>query len=231
MTRVPKKATPEPPAFERDDMQPGASTNCPVFHFGPVVSLIESSPFVGLIVTSGNDHIVYADHAAAEMLTHTEAEHLEEHKLEEVLPQTLADVLSSPLSPDVCEVNRVVLFGWQLLITRSSRGPDAGFLSIVQRQPGMIPENWAGMPVQFVPMVGLGPLSLLTPREIEVTAWLGMGMSVRQISEQLNRSIKTIENHRIAIGKKLGVRDRMDIGLIAFQAGLRPEDSLLARAA
>jgi DNA-binding NarL/FixJ family response regulator len=42
-----------------------------------------------------------------------------------------------------------------------------------------------------------------TDREFEIFEYIGRGMSVRQISEKLHRSIKTVEAHREHIKKKL----------------------------
>ncbi len=48
-----------------------------------------------------------------------------------------------------------------------------------------------------------GSMRFFSDREFEVFDYIGQGMSVRQIAEKLNRSIKTIEAHRENIKKKL----------------------------
>ena len=45
----------------------------------------------------------------------------------------------------------------------------------------------------------------LSNRELEVFEFLGRGLSIREIAERLNRSVKTIESHRERILSKLGL--------------------------
>ena len=67
----------------------------------------------------------------------------------------------------------------------------------------------------------LGDLSVLTPRELEVLALIGQNLSTREIASHLHRATKTIENHRSAIGEKLGAPSRMQLSELARRAGLR----------
>jgi DNA-binding CsgD family transcriptional regulator len=66
----------------------------------------------------------------------------------------------------------------------------------------------------------LGELQSLTPREIEVLTLIGQGMSIKQIAGTLNRSPKTIENHRHSLGIKLDTTNRVQLARIAYEAGL-----------
>lgn len=75
----------------------------------------------------------------------------------------------------------------------------------------------------------LGELSVLTPRELEVLALLGQGMSIKEIANTLFRSAKTIENHREAIGRKLNKTRGVELAWIANVAGLEIDDSRLKR--
>ncbi|RMH28319.1 MAG: DNA-binding response regulator [Planctomycetota bacterium] len=71
----------------------------------------------------------------------------------------------------------------------------------------------------------LGPLEVLTGRELQVLALLGQGLRPKEIATALNRSISTVEGHRERIGQKLGVHDRAELLLMAQRAGLRLEDA------
>jgi DNA-binding CsgD family transcriptional regulator len=73
--------------------------------------------------------------------------------------------------------------------------------------------------------IGLGHLDVLTPRELEVLALVGQGMSTKEISRALSRSEKTIENHRYSIGKKLESSSPVRLAEIARQAGLTVKDA------
>jgi len=74
-------------------------------------------------------------------------------------------------------------------------------------------------------LMRLGELESLTPRELEVLALLGQGMSIKEIAGALFRSVKTIENHRESIGRKLKKTRGVDLARIAHTAGLVVEDS------
>lgn len=65
-----------------------------------------------------------------------------------------------------------------------------------------------------------GPLALLTPREMEIMRLIGLGLSTAAIAKKLHRSVKTIEWHRVSLGTKLGVTNRVELARIAIAAGL-----------
>jgi DNA-binding NarL/FixJ family response regulator len=50
------------------------------------------------------------------------------------------------------------------------------------------------------------PTSRLTPSEFEVLHLIGLGLGTSEISQKLNRSVKTIESHRANIKKKLNLK-------------------------
>lgn len=58
---------------------------------------------------------------------------------------------------------------------------------------------------------GRDPVSSLSNREIEVFQLLGRGLTVRQIAEQLNRSVKTVETHRERIARKLNLNSSAEL--------------------
>lgn len=64
------------------------------------------------------------------------------------------------------------------------------------------------------------PLSVLSPREREIFAWLARGSLQREIAEHFGVSIKTIETHRTRIGQKLGLRSRAQLLRFALDAGV-----------
>jgi DNA-binding CsgD family transcriptional regulator len=74
-------------------------------------------------------------------------------------------------------------------------------------------------------VIQLGPLDVLSPRELEVLALLGQGLSAAEIAAVLNRSVKTINTHRENIGKKLKIDDRVKLAMIAQRAGLQLADA------
>ena len=74
-------------------------------------------------------------------------------------------------------------------------------------------------------LIDLGPLDVLTSRELEVLALLGQGLAAAEIAKVLHRSVKTINTHRESIGKKLKIDDRVKLANVAQRAGLRFADA------
>lgn len=64
---------------------------------------------------------------------------------------------------------------------------------------------------------GTSPIGGLSEREFEILTLLGLGFGTRQISEKLNRSIKTIEAHRAALKEKLQLKSGNDLVRFASQ--------------
>lgn len=70
----------------------------------------------------------------------------------------------------------------------------------------------------------LGELDVLSPRELEVLALLGQGLTIKEIAKILFRSEKTVGRHRDSIGSKLGLGNKVDLAEVARRAGLTVED-------
>ena len=66
----------------------------------------------------------------------------------------------------------------------------------------------------------LGLLGVLSPRELEVAALIGEGMSNAEIAARLCRSEKTVEYHRSSIAAKTGVDSRIKLASLAQRARL-----------
>ena len=66
----------------------------------------------------------------------------------------------------------------------------------------------------------LGPLSILSERELEILAYIGEGWSPPEIAKRLHRSVKTIDWHRRSLGRKLGANNTLQLVRIAINAGL-----------
>ena len=63
-------------------------------------------------------------------------------------------------------------------------------------------------------------LNQLTPREREILALIGEGYSLPEIAQRLHRSIKTVETHRLTLGRKLNASNRVELARIAIATGL-----------
>lgn len=65
-----------------------------------------------------------------------------------------------------------------------------------------------------------GVLDQLTEREVEVLTLIAKGLTTQQVADELGRSVKTVEWHRLSLGNKLGVSNRVELAQIAIRAGL-----------
>ena len=65
-----------------------------------------------------------------------------------------------------------------------------------------------------------GRLGTLTARELEILRHIGQGLSTAEIAKRLHRSVKTVEWHRVSLGSKLGVTNRVELARLAISAGL-----------
>jgi len=60
----------------------------------------------------------------------------------------------------------------------------------------------------------------LTPREREILILIAEGHSLAEIAQIISRSLKTVESHRLAIGRKLKASNRVELAKIAIASGL-----------
>lgn len=66
------------------------------------------------------------------------------------------------------------------------------------------------------------PLTLLSRRQLEVLKMVASGNTTRAIADNLNLSVKTIESHRTALMKRLGVHDVTALVRFAVRVGFAP---------
>jgi DNA-binding NarL/FixJ family response regulator len=65
-----------------------------------------------------------------------------------------------------------------------------------------------------------GPLDAITARQREILQMIAEGKSTKEIAFALHLSVKTVETHRAAIMKRLGVRDVAGLVVFAVRHGL-----------
>lgn len=102
------------------------------------------------------------------------------------------------------EAVRVVAAGGALLAPTVTRRLIGEFARLRSRSP-------AGAPV---------PLDVLTPRETEVLRLLAAGLSNLEIAARLVVSEETVKTHVSRVLSKLGVRDRTQAVVRAYESGL-----------
>jgi len=65
-------------------------------------------------------------------------------------------------------------------------------------------------------------LSSLSDKELFVLRGIAAGYSSAQIANAMQRSVKTVERHRVSLGSKLHVRTRVELANIAWLWGIEP---------
>ncbi len=60
----------------------------------------------------------------------------------------------------------------------------------------------------------------LTPRELEVLGEVALGLTNREIAHEFTVSVATVKTHVKRLIAKLGVRNRVQLAVLAHQAGL-----------
>ncbi len=123
-------------------------------------------------------------------------------------------------------------FGWMRPFTNPGSEQDFQVL-VVTRRIGAGEEADllfdSEVPVIESEVMGLGDLCVLTRRELEVLAMIGQGLTAKEIAALLHRSVKTVENHRISIGAKLHKTNKVELAIMARDAGLTVDDSMRVR--
>ncbi len=70
----------------------------------------------------------------------------------------------------------------------------------------------------------LGVLAVLTEREVEVLRLIGLGLSSEDIASVLHRSVKTVQGHRVSLGNKMRITNRVELARIALLSGITKMD-------
>jgi DNA-binding NarL/FixJ family response regulator len=124
----------------------------------------------------------------------------------EALRSGASGFLGKSVEPEeLLEAIRVVAGGEALLSPRATRSLIARFLAQPQDgAPDLVP----------------GTLDVLTDREREIVAFVALGLSNTDIAGRLFLSPLTVKTHVNRAMSKLGVRDRAQLVVIAYQTGL-----------
>lgn len=199
-------------------------------HCDAVWNAMTSVPGVGIAIVESDGTIVYANAEANRMVRGEGADDPTGRKLPEIFPTGYAlermKIMRQVLRTGRPTLLRHISHGIQVESTIHPvvLGEDGGLVMVITRQ-GESGEDHGRFEIVESEFTGLGPLNILSPRELEVLALIGKGLQISEIASTLFRSPKTIENHRSSIGRKLGVTRRTELARLAHRAGLEPEDA------
>jgi DNA-binding CsgD family transcriptional regulator len=201
----------------------------------------EPSTGVGIITIDGqivyvNDQAVRIFHGPDALAKDYIGRRWDDHMPDEWTQERLA-TLRNIKRTGVPVLMRTIWRGFQHLTwiypaARESEGPE-NFLTLTRRAADDAEAEQLAPRGQYTwvdsKVANLGPLDVLSDRELEVLALLGQGLTIDDTAKVLFRSPETIKSHRRAIGEKLGVSERVLLAKIASRAGLRLEDVELDR--
>ncbi|MEO1615921.1 MAG: helix-turn-helix transcriptional regulator [Planctomycetota bacterium] len=112
---------------------------------------------------------------------------------------------------------------------RDIKPPYQRVLVISRRHPRFEGEPEEQIEVIDTAFIELGEFDVLTPKELEVLAMIGHGLSVPKVAQLLKRSQKTIENHKTAIAQKLHLNGQAEMVSIVTSMGLDLDDAKRTR--
>jgi DNA-binding NarL/FixJ family response regulator len=112
-------------------------------------------------------------------------------------------LLKDVSAPHLANAVRLVMTGDALLAPAITR-------RLVERHSGRTSKSAANM----------SRLGTLTPRELDILKVVASGLSNSEIARQLNLSEATVKTHVSNVLMKLGVRDRVQAVVIAYETGL-----------
>ncbi|MBL8990683.1 MAG: PAS domain-containing protein [Phycisphaerae bacterium] len=105
-------------------------------------------------------------------------------------------------------------------IERPGRGPLALAIHHVGAQAGKVEAESEGYDVVQPQHARITPLAQLSDAERGVLRLIAQGYTTAQIARTIHRTVKTVEWHRAALGRKLGVKTRVELARLAIKYGL-----------
>ena len=91
------------------------------------------------------------------------------------------------------------------------------------------PEPYRNIPVSESKFMELGPLDCLSDKELMLLVHIGKGWPLKRIASQLRTPIRTIENRRATLGKKLDANSLVALAKTAHLSGIDDHHLALTR--
>lgn len=203
-----------------------------------IAAALRSNPMVAVSLVDSGGRVLFVNEQAARLFLDDRPENCIGRSLYELFDRKWADerlhLFAEAFSDGRSRVLRSIRGGNQIQSTITPLGADEPggkprFLVVtVPGQHDMQGPEGAFQVVESA-YADLGPLDVLTPRELEVLALVKQGLTNREIGKMLFRSAKTVENHIGVINQKLHTTSRVQLALIAQHAGLEVSDAHLER--
>ncbi len=183
---------------------------------------------VVLVDVQGRVH--FANDAAAEHMGLERGAQLAGHSLEEFCDadfarERLALVREAARSHGTVVVEGMSFGKWRRTIIRALESGSADqscvlMVCLPASRYGRNPEHVLGQPVRRARVDAPGVLGDLSDREMEVLKLISLGLSTANIAKAMGRCVKSVEWHRVSLGVKRGVTNRVELARIAIRAGI-----------
>ena len=197
-----------------------------------LVALFEADPGVGFSIVDLEGVILHANRKAAELFLGVGPDDIVGKRLGELYGDDWADerlrVMRTIHESGRPMIMRHIRRGVRLQSTirpLSRDGHETPAFSVVTVEGEVDPPEGSDIGVFESSIADLGPLALLTKRELEVLALIGHGMRTQDIAKAMFRAPKTIERHCESLRAKLHASNRVELAAFALAAGLRLSDA------
>ncbi|MCL4220850.1 MAG: helix-turn-helix transcriptional regulator [Phycisphaerales bacterium] len=203
-----------------------------------IAAALQSNPLVAVSLVDCEGKVVFVNEQAARLFLDDSPKNCIGRSLYELFPRKWADerilLFGQAQQDGRSRVLRSIRNGRQIQSTITPLGaaePGGKPRFLVVTVPGQhdIQGTEGSFDVVESAYADLGPLDVLTQRELEVLALVKQGLTNREIGKLLFRSAKTVENHIGVINQKLHTSSRVQLALIAQRAGLELSDAHLER--
>lgn len=198
-------------------------------------NILKSQPGVGVLVIDYDGRLTYMNLQARMMYFGTDfdptGQTVEEFEGPEFAAERLAvirKVLDTNQPMSIRHMRRGKRTEATLWPLKDSTSGARSVLVIARQLVGEV-EREPEIPVFESQLVDLGPLNVLSRRELEVMALIGHGVPLKSIAHQLGISQRSVERHRTSITRKLKLGSTAEIVQLVQTAGLELKDADLQR--
>lgn len=191
-------------------------------------SLLKNQPGIGVLILDIDGLVLFCNHQAREIY-YGEAFN--------PVGSTIAEIEGAAFAAERMPLIRQVIETGEPLVISHIRGGRHTEATLWPMQPVEdqkprviavtrrgLEETHDGYPVVESDLVDLGPLDVLTRRELEVLTLVGHGVPLKVIATQLGVSQRTVERYRTDISRKLHAKSIAEIARLVQAAGIQIED-------
>jgi DNA-binding CsgD family transcriptional regulator len=189
---------------------------------------LQEDPEIGVAILGPDGHVKSASPTAAHILSAFSAERCKGMPLARLVGDGACDECMALIERVAAKRLPLIIEGvWRGVRARCvvrplPPGNGGAVILLVRHAYVRLRREEAGLELIVLGYADWGTLGPLSHRERQILGLIGVGMTAAQISRKLGRSVKTVDAHRRSIGKKLRVRNRVELARLAIQCGLSP---------